>query len=287
MSEHPQKIIALVDGSTYSASVCEHAAWVSGRTGASVELIHVLGRREAPERPDLSGAIALGARTALLEELAELDAQRSRLVNHRGRAILEDAHAILQAACVAQITTRLRQGNLIDAVAEAETDASLLMIGKRGEAANFATGHLGSNLERVARSSMKPVFIASRAFRPISNVLVAFDGSGAAMNAVGHIAHGPVFQGLNVHIVTVGAATPEVLEALLQAKQELEAAGIAAETDVLQGQPEEVLAELVDGGRVDLLVMGAYGHSRVRRLILGSTTDAMVRCCKVPIVLIR
>lgn len=287
MSEHPQKIVALVDGSTYSASVCEHAVWVSGRTGASVELIHVLGRREAPERPDLSGAIALGARTALLEELAELDAQRSRLVNHRGRAILEDAHTILQAACVAQITTRLRQGDLIDAVAEAETDASLLMIGKHGEAANFATGHLGSNLERVARSSKKPVFIASPAFRPISNVLVAFDGSKAAMNAVCHIADSPVFQGLNIRLVTVGNATPEVLEALVRAKQILEAAGIAAETDVLQGQAEEVLAELVDGAQVDLLVMGAYGHSRVKRLILGSTTDAMVRCCKVPIVLIR
>jgi len=68
MTEEPQKIVALVDGSAYSASVCDHAAWLSGRTGAPVELIHMLGRREAPERPDLSGAIALGARTALLEE---------------------------------------------------------------------------------------------------------------------------------------------------------------------------------------------------------------------------
>jgi hypothetical protein len=42
-----QKIIALVDGSIYSASVCDHAAWVAARTGAAVELLHVLGRREA------------------------------------------------------------------------------------------------------------------------------------------------------------------------------------------------------------------------------------------------
>ncbi len=55
MSEEPQKIVALVGDSAYSASVCDHAAWLSGRTGAPVELIHVLGRREAPERPDLSG----------------------------------------------------------------------------------------------------------------------------------------------------------------------------------------------------------------------------------------
>jgi hypothetical protein len=28
------KIIALIDGSIYSESVCEHAAWISTRTGA-------------------------------------------------------------------------------------------------------------------------------------------------------------------------------------------------------------------------------------------------------------
>ncbi|MFN3846616.1 MAG: universal stress protein, partial [Paracoccaceae bacterium] len=77
-----QKIIALVDGSIYSASVCDHAAWVSARTGAAVELLHVLGRREGADKQDLSGAIRLGARTALMEELAELDAQRSKLIAH-------------------------------------------------------------------------------------------------------------------------------------------------------------------------------------------------------------
>ncbi|MDZ4135488.1 MAG: universal stress protein, partial [Paracoccaceae bacterium] len=82
-----QKIIAFVDGSIYSASVCDHAAWISQRTGAPVELLHVLGRREGAEKTDLSGSIRLGARTALLEELAALDEARSKLVAHRGRAI--------------------------------------------------------------------------------------------------------------------------------------------------------------------------------------------------------
>ena len=36
-----------------------------------------------------------------------------------------------------------------------------------------------------------------------------------------------------------------------------------------------------------LLVMGAYGHSRIRSLIIGSTTTAMVRAVKVPVLLYR
>lgn len=287
MSKPQQKILALVDGSIYSASVCDHAAWISARTGAPVELIHVLGRREAPENQDLSGAIKLGARTALLEELAELDARRAKLISHRGRAILEDARAILDKAGVTDITTRLRHGDIVEALAEIEADARVVLIGKRGEAADFAKGHLGSNLERIVRASHKPVFVASRAFKPISKVLVAHDGGTSAMRAIDHIARSSLFQGLDIHVVTVGQATPEVHKGLKDAAALLKAAGIEAETSVLPGQPETALAKLVDEAQFDMLVMGAYGHSRIRSLIIGSTTTAMIRACKVPVVLMR
>lgn len=287
MTNQPQKIVALVDGSIYSASVCDHAAWIARRTGAPVELIHVLGRREASDSQDHSGAIALGARTALLEELAALDAQRAKLISHRGRAILEDATALLEKAGVTDVDTRLRHGDIVEAVADVEGDARVILIGKRGEAADFARGHLGSNLERIVRASHKPVFVASRAFKPISKVLVAYDGGASAMKAVDHIARSPLFQGLAVHVVTVGNASPKVTKGLADAKAMLKAAGIEAETSVLPGQPETALSKLVEEAQFDMLVMGAYGHSRIRSLIIGSTTTAMIRACKVPVVLMR
>ena len=293
MTEQPNKIVAckivaLVDGSIYSASVCDHAAWISGRTGAPVELVHVLGRREAPDAQDHSGAIALGARTALMEQLAELDAQRAKLIRHRGRAILEDAQAILNKAGVTEITTRLRHGDILETVAEIEADARVIVIGKRGAAADFAKGHLGSNLERIVRASHKPVFIASRAFKPIAKVLVAYDGGASAMKAVDHIARSPLFRGMAVHVVTAGSSTAEAVKGLEDAKAQLKAAGIEAETSILSGQPETTLCKLVEeDAQFDMLVMGAYGHSRIRSLIIGSTTTAMIRSCKVPVILVR
>ncbi|MGI1663459.1 universal stress protein [Palleronia sp. KMU-117] len=282
-----QKIIAFVDGSVYSASVCDHAAWVATRTGWAVEILHVLGRREGAARTDLSGSIALGARTALLEELAELDAQRARLVSHRGRAILEDAHALVDKAGVTEITTRLRQGDIVDTLAEQEAGAAFVLIGKRGEAADFAKGHLGSNLERIVRASHRPILVAARAFRPISRMLVAYDGGPSAMRAVDHIAHSPLYRGLSVTVATVGTATDAVRTGLEEARAMLAAAGLTAATEVLSGQPETALGELVETAPYDLLVMGAYGHSRIRSLIIGSTTTAMLRSCKVPVVLVR
>jgi nucleotide-binding universal stress UspA family protein len=281
------KLIALVDGSIYSASVCDHAAWISERTGAPVEILHVLGRREASEGQDLSGAIQLGARTALMEELAELDAKRAKLAAQRGRAILEDAYALMTKAGVTEITTRLRHGDLIETLADVEKDARAILIGKRGEAADFAQGHLGSNLERIVRTAHRPVIVASRAFKPVNRVLVAYDRGASAMKAVDHIARSSLFRGLAVSIVTVGAETPEVLKGLEDAKSVLKAAGIEAETAVIAGQPETALGELVERDGYDMVVMGAYGHSRIRSLIIGSTTTEMIRSCKVPIVLMR
>ena len=282
-----QKIIALVDGSIYSASVCDHAAWVAGRTGAPVELLHVLGRREGPQTQDLSGAIRLGARTALMEELANLDAERSKLMAQRGRAILEDAHAILIRDGVAEITTRLRHGDIVETVAEAGTDAAMILIGKRGEAADFAKGHLGSNLERIVRASPMPVLVASRAFKPVGKVLLAYDGGVSARKAVDHIARDPLFAGLSVHLVTVGSASTEVTKGLAEAAARLQDAGLTAQTAVIQGQPETALGRTVEGEGFDMVVMGAYGHSRIRSLIIGSTTTEMIRSCKVPVLLIR
>lgn len=287
MTDQPEKIVALVDGSIYSASVCEHAAWVSQRTNAPVEVLHVLGRREAPENKDLSGSIKLGARSALLEELAELDAQRAKLISHRGRAILDDARAILETAGASGITTRLRQGDVVDTIGEIEKDARVIMIGKRGEAADFAKGHLGSNLERIIRASTKPVFVASRNFKPVEKVLVAYDGGTSSMKAVDHIARSPLFQGLRVKVVTVGRETDEARKGLADAAALLHAAGLEVETAILSGQPETALAKLVDEQGFDMLVMGAYGHSRIRTLIIGSTTGEMIRSCKVPVMLMR
>ena len=281
------KIIALVDGSIYSQSVCEHAAWVAERTGWAVELLHILGRREGAEKADYSGSIALGARTALLEELAELDAQRARLITHRGRAILEDARAILDRAGINEITTRLRHGDIVDTVAEQEAGAEMILIGKRGEAADFAKGHLGSNLERIVRASRKPVFVAARAFKPIARVLIAYDGGVSAMRAVEHVARTPLYRGLEVSVVTVGSASDAAQKSLADAKAALQAAGITVETEIVAGQPETALAKLVEDAPFDMVVMGAYGHSRIRSLIIGSTTTEMIRSCKVSIVLTR
>lgn len=280
------KILALVDGSAYSESVCHHTAWIAGRLGADVDVMHVLGPREGGAPRDLSGAIGLGARSALLTELARADEQRARLAQAHGRAILEDAEAILRAQNVGMVKVHLRKGDILEAVRQAEPDLRAIVIGKRGEGADFATGHLGSNLERIVRASQVPVFVASRAFRPIGTVLVAYDGSPSANKAIDSMSKSAVFEGLRITLLHVGSAA-QIGTRLDDAVARLAAAGLAADARIVDGEPDEALRAIVEAEGHDLLVMGAYGHSRIRSLIIGSTTTAMVQSVRIPVLLYR
>jgi len=280
-------LMALVDGSAYSESVCRHAAWVATRTGARVKLYHVLDPRRAPGKRDLSGSIRLGARSELLEKLSSLDEQHAKLAQAQGRAILEDAHALVTGEGVADVVTRLRHDDIVETVAAKEGAADMILIGKRGEAAGLDKPHLGSNFERIVRASHKPVFVANRAFRPIGRVLIAYDGGVSSMQAVDYVARDPLFEGLDVVVVTVGSETEDTRRALDNARATLTAGGHSAEAHILRGQPGKALGEFVEREGIDLLVMGAYGHSRLRTLVIGSTTTEMIRACKVPVVLIR
>ncbi|WP_111734476.1 universal stress protein [Roseovarius amoyensis] len=280
-------LIALVDGSAYSESVCHHAAWIAGKNGWKVKIYHVMGRRQGVEKQDLSGAIRLGARTRLLEQLSKLDAERAKLSHEHGRAILEDAKAVIQADGDIEVETRLRQGDLVETVTAKEETGDMIVIGKRGEAAGVAMEHLGSNLERIVRASHKPVFVANRAFRPIGKVLVAFDGGSSALKAVDYIYRSPLFAGLTISLVFAGRETPEIRKALENAAATLKAGGFEAEIIIRDGEPEKVLAQITTKDKHELLVMGAYGHSRVRSLVIGSTTTEMIRSCRVPVLIMR
>jgi nucleotide-binding universal stress UspA family protein len=282
------KLIALVDGSIYSKSVCDHAAWIAKHTTSHIEILHVLGRRETASAPsDLSGSIALGARSALLAELSALDEQRAKLAQQRGRAIVEDAKAAIEASGVTDVATKLRIGDIVEMVVEMEADADMVVIGKRGEGADFAKLHLGSNLERIARSSRKPIFVASRVFKPIESFLIAFDGGASSMKAVDHVARSRLFEGLSGRLLMVAQNTPEAQKRLQDAGSILEAGGHSVKADIVAGQPDAVIARMVETEGVNLLVMGAYGHSRIRSFVIGSTTTEMIRSCKVPVMLFR
>ncbi|SEA60685.1 universal stress protein [Rubrimonas cliftonensis] len=269
-------VLACLDGSIYSGSVAEHAAWAARRLGASVELLQVLGRRDSASG-DRSGRVFVDGQQRLLEQLAEMDAERFKLLQANARLVLEAARQRIEALGVCEIAVTLRTGDLIETMAEREETAEIVVVGKRGEAADFAKLHLGSNLERIVRSSRRPVLIAARAFREPKRALIAFDGRSKAQEMIAAIAEARLLGDAQCDLVTIGAETAEGRRRLDDASARLKGGGLRVTARFEQGQPERTIPEIVARDGIDLLVMGAYGHSQLRSLVLGSTTSEVIR----------
>lgn len=282
------KLIALVDNSSYALSVCDHAAWIAGKIASGIDVIHVLdGHHPAHDTENLSGSIGPGARSELLEELVELDARRAKLAHRIGRAILEDAKTRMLAAGITDITSKLRNGDIVDTIADFEGEAELVVIGKRGEASDFDKLLPGSNLERVIRSCEKPVLVASRAFNPIKRFLIAFDGGASVSKAIDYLSINTAFSDIECELLAATSRKSEIQPQMDKAAEKLREAGYSVTIKIESGEPETVISREVESDGYDLLIMGAFGHSRIRNLIVGSTTTEMIRACKIPILMIR
>lgn len=285
------KIIACIDGSRYANSVSHLSAWVHKRTGSEISLLHVVApHSEIEVKSDMTGHIGIDIKSNLLEELTRIDEEYSKLELKKGQLMLKHAKEVLDAKGVGKQPEILhRRGSLTETIQEFESQAEFIVIGKHGEHYHTAaSGHLGSNLERVARTIHKPLLVATQEINPIKKFLIAYDGSPSANKAVEYISSNTLLKGLECHVLKVGDARPEAQGILKQAEEKLKMSGFKAHIHFKQGiSVEEAVAEYITAHSIDLLVIGAYGHSRIRNLILGSTTTSLICQSEIPVMLFR
>lgn len=279
------QVLAALDASRYTLGVCRHAAWAAARLALPLTCLHVVEGRSAAGGPgagfldvDPAGGGPLLDEAALLEATARLEGEA------RGRLLLQQA-ALAARAPGLEVRARIGPGSLSGAFAAMAPEAALFVIGRRGEHSEFGQGRIGSQVERVVRSTGRPLLVASRAFPGIQRVLVAFEGSEGGRRRLDWVARSPLFAGLDVRLVVVGE---EPARAQLDwALRRLEAAGLQAAGKLVQGDPQEMICLHADAVRADLLVMGAYGGSRIRQLLLGSTTSMVLRTARIPVLLLH
>jgi nucleotide-binding universal stress UspA family protein len=280
-------VMACIDGSPAAPAVCDYAAWASQRLQAPLSFLHVLDQVQYPQRQDLSGAIGLGSREHLLEELAELDEKRSKLALEQGHLMLEAAKARAIAAGASDIQLRQRHGDLLDSLAELQQDIRLLVIGRQGEASASQTEQVGSHLENAIRTLQRPILVSCGEFKAPQSYLFAFDGSATARKGIELIAASPLLKGLPCHLVMVGADTNDAWEQLKAAERTLRGSAAEVHLAIRAGEVEPTLHAYQAEHGIDLLVMGAYGHSRIRQFLVGSTTSHLLRSSQSPLLILR
>jgi nucleotide-binding universal stress UspA family protein len=141
-----------------------------------------------------------------------------------------------------------------------------------------------------------------------TTILLATDGSKEAQLAATTAADLAQKTNSELHVLTVGPDYPlyelsehpadfeDVLrENRRQAKQMLEqqakrieeSGGTVKETHLREGRAEEEIVEVAEELGAGLIVMGSRGHGRLRRALLGSISDAVVRHAHCPVTIVR
>ena len=278
-------IFACIDGSPAMTAVCDAAAWAATNTGLPVTLLHVLEKNQFEGESDLSGNIGLGSREQLLKELAELDHQRSRLAHEQGRMLLNGGKAYLADLGMTGVETLQRHGQLVETTQELSSGMRMLIMGKQGT--THAHELIGSHIENVIRTLANPIMVVQPGFETPRRFLFAYDASQAAKKVLELVAGSPLLKGLACELVMVGEPSDEHERQLAQARQVLKSAGVEVDARLLQGEVTPRICQHAAEAGCDLIVMGAYGHSRIRQFIVGSTTSSLLKATGAAVLLLR
>jgi nucleotide-binding universal stress UspA family protein len=141
-----------------------------------------------------------------------------------------------------------------------------------------------------------------------TTILLATDGSEEAQLASTTAADLAEKTNSELHVLTVGPDYPlyelpehpadfedvlrenrreakEMLEQ--QAKRIEESGGTVRETYIREGRAAEEIVEVAEEIGAGMIVMGSRGHGKIRRALLGSVSDAVVRHAHCPVTIVR
>jgi nucleotide-binding universal stress UspA family protein len=141
-----------------------------------------------------------------------------------------------------------------------------------------------------------------------TKILLATDGSEEAQLAATTAADLAQKTNSELHLITVGPDLPlyeltehpadfedvlrknrrEAKEMLEQQAKRIEESGVSVnETHLREGPAAEEIVEVAEEIGAGLIVMGSRGHGRLRRALMGSVSDAVVRHAHCPVTIVR
>jgi len=276
------KILIPVDGSTNSFKALEYGIYIARILEASLIGVHVVDVNliQGPVLTDISGSVGMPPYDGYFEAI-------ETSLSEKADFILKDfSHRCRHEGIKAE--TKKSIGKISQVIIEEGQNADLIVMAKKGEHFHLKEGGLlGSVAEAVVRNSGKPVMITPENFLEIESMGVAYDGSDPAKKALK----------LSLDL-SENTAWP--LTAVIISSDSQKSAALANEVEdmlenhpadcaiiILQGKETEEILNYIKEGSVELMVMGAFGHNRLRSLILGSTTSQVIQKSPIPVLLTR
>ncbi len=273
-------ILMPTDGSPAAEVGVQFAAAVATQYGATVRGLHVVDVRllEGPFLRDISASLGTAPYVNYQGNIA-------MILEERGKAALESVSRICANHGV-ECRTELVTGLVVRSIVEQGELADLIVLGRSGEHSKWLDGLVGSTTGGVVRRATRPVLVTGRETPGHGLFVAAYDGSGYARAALRVAAGVTRDWGATLTVLVVGEG--ERAEGWAnEAVAYLEPYQLPLQSEVRKGDPSEAIVAFVEETQADMLIMGAYGHTKVRRLVVGSTTAYAMNNSPCPLLLTR
>lgn len=277
-----ERFLIATDGSAHSQTALEYGIYIARKLDVRLTGLHVMEllQLQAPVFSDISGSIGIPPCQEFLPVMENtLEAKADSILEAFQKACEE-------AGLKPEVKKRL--GVIDEIIIEEGKRADWIILAQRGEHFHIGGGAiLGTTAESVVRKSGKPVLVTPAKYRDIESMALAYDGSPPANKALEMAAELSEKAAWPLTVITASndpAASDRVCK---QAETLLDAWIIDWEMIQLTGKEDREILRFLRDGSVELLVMGAYGHNRLRELLVGSTTSHVIRNSPVPVLLTR
>jgi nucleotide-binding universal stress UspA family protein len=276
-----KNILIPTDGSEYGNSALEYGIYLAGKTGAGILGLHVVDIRllQPPLISDISGTMGL----PLYQEFSD---SLENDLEEKAEAILRAFRHRCQAAGLLPAIKKIT-GIIEERIIEEAKTADWIIMARRGEHVRREMTILGSITESVVNASGRPVMVTPAEFHPINTMALAYDGSPSAEKALKLSAELAGDLGWSLRTVIISDDRREATDLKDKASAGLIVLGRESDITILPGRENKQLISFIRGGAVQLLAMGAYGHNKLRRLLMGSTTSYVIRNSTIPVLLTR
>ncbi|MBM3289667.1 MAG: universal stress protein [Candidatus Hydrogenedentes bacterium] len=271
-------ILVPTDGSEQALTGAAYAVGVAKHLDATVHGLHVVDIKllEGPILRDVSASLGTAP-------FANYQGNIGMILDQRGDAAIEAVSQRCATAGVPCKTERIT-GIVARTIVEQSALCDLIVLGRSGEHSAWLGGLLGSTTEAVVRHARTPVLVTGHDAPKASRFVIAYDGSPHAKHALGVAAEYAAAWGAPLDVLVVSAHPDHVVA---EAKTYLEPHGLATRYEVRDGDPSETIVAYAGECGADLLIMGAYGHTKVRELVVGSTTSYAMNHAPCPLLLTR
>ena len=279
-----KRVIACIDSSPCINALAEAAAWIATQTQRELVLLQVLDYYPASYHlGEISGVIGFESNAMLLKELAELEQKQSELALDYSNNLLQHISSMIQEKYEIVATQIQEKGDFLEQSFSVLNEDDIVVIGRVGEKSAERNKALGSNVENFIRGANCTVMTVGEHFKAPTRFIFAYEYSPTCIKMMKRIAQSDLLKLLQCHLLYVGDH-PEVLN---EPADFLTSAGLDVVVEYRYGDVAENILDYQREHGIQLIVLGAFSHSKIHQFFLGSITTSIFRNSTVPLLVAK